>query len=326
MPTLDARDWHLDTFITNLLVGYRPRGLIADQLFPIVPVKHQTNAFGKIDKGAWFRIPTTLRAPNTAPREVNFTISSDNYFATNYALATGVPFEVLDNADPPFEPLQRHAEFLVDQLNLDFENRVFQRATSGVGSSLVLTGANAWADFVNSDPLTNIDVANEAIRQTTGYHANVAVIGTRAWLKLRRHPDIVRALYPGAGVGGTETLQAFAELIGVDRVLVGETIKNSAGEVWGAAGNDSTTTSFSDVWSTHFLLAYVAPAPGIMTPSFGVAFRWTGPNVGASGPGNFAIERKRDTDLGRELLRTSYYQDEKIIAPELGFLIQTGIN
>lgn len=322
MPTLDPRDWHLDAFLTNFLVGYRPRGMIADQLFPVIPVKHQTNAFAKIDKGAWFRLPTTLRAPNTAPREVNYTVSSDNYFATNYALATGVPFEVLDNADPPLDPLARAGEFLVDQLTLDFENRVFQTAVAGVGSQMVLSGPAAWSDFANSDPLTNLDVAREAIRQTTGYNPNVVAMGARTWLKLKRHPDIVRAIYPGAGVGGTATQEAFGELLGVDKVLIGETIKNSAPEMWG--GTD-TQAQFSDVWSTHVLLAYVAPQPGMMTPTFGAAFRWTGPNVGASGPGNFAIERKRDTDIGRELLRTGYYQAEKIIAPELGFLIQTGI-
>lgn len=324
MATLDPRDWHLDTFLSNFLVGYRPIGMVAADVFPVLPVTKQTNAFAKIDKGAWFRLPNTLRAPNTAPREVNYTVSSDNYFAVNYALATGVPFEVLDNADPPHDPLARASEFLVDQLNLDFENRVMSVVLSGVGSSMTLTGANAWSDFVNSDPLTNLETAIEAIRQTTGYKPNTCLLGTRAWLKMRRHPDFVRAIFPGAGVGGTATTAQFGELIGVDRVLVGETIKNTAGEVWGA--NDNTANSFSDVWSTFCMLAYVAPTPGLMTPTFGVAFRWTGPNIGASGPGNFSIERKRDTDVGRELLRTAYYQAEKIVAPELGFLINTGIN
>lgn len=321
MPGFEAHDFHIDTFLTNFLHGYRPRGMIADQIFPVITVQRQSNVFARIDRGSWFRLPDTNRAPGTAFREVNYTVSSDTYFAKNYGLASAIPFEVLDNADPPWDPAQRQTEFLYDQLMLDFEVRVASTTFGGVGSSSTLTGAAAWSDFANSDPLTNIETGIEAIRQTTGYTPNLAIIGQRAWLKMRRHPDIVRAIYAGAGVGGTATPQQFGELIGVDRVLVPGVIKNTAGEF---ANTDAQ--SFTDVWSTHMVLAYATGNPGIMTPTFGLAFRWTGPNIGANGPGNFAIERKRDTDTLREIIRTGYYQDEHIVAPELGFLIQTGIS
>lgn len=324
MP-LDPHAFHIDTFLSNFLIGYRPRNLVATEIFPVLPVQKQSNVYARIDKGNWFRIPDTARAPGGPFREVNYTVSSGLYFASNYALQTSVPFEVLDNADQPHDPLARNAEFLVDQLMLDFENRVKTLVLSGVGSSATLTGAAAWSDFVNSDPLTNIDTGREAIRSTTGFVPNVAVMGERAWLKMKRHPDIVRAVYPGAGVGGTVDTGQFAELIGVDKVLVGGAIQNTAPEMWNAAGNDATQTSFSDVWSTFFIMAYVAPEPGIMTPTFGTAFRWTGPNIGANGPGNFSIERKRNTDLLREELRTAYWQDERVVAPELGYSIITGI-
>src|SRR5439155_25698491 len=133
------------------------------------------------EKVSWFRIPATNRAPGTGFREVNYTVSSDNYFAKNYALATSLPFEVLDNADPPWDPNMRASEFLYDQLMLAFEVRVASIALGGVGSSATLTGAAAWSDFANSDPLTYLERGMEAIRQTTGKTPTTLIIGQRAW-------------------------------------------------------------------------------------------------------------------------------------------------
>src|SRR5213595_2409871 len=129
MSGFDARDFHIDTFLTNFLHGYRPEGMVGDQVFPVINVSKQTNVFARIDKGSWFRIQDTNRAPGTGFREYNFTVSSDNYFAKNYAAATALPFEVLDNADPPYNPGMQATEFLYDLLMLAFEVRVFSTAT-----------------------------------------------------------------------------------------------------------------------------------------------------------------------------------------------------
>jgi hypothetical protein len=319
MPGLDARDLHLDQFLTNILIGYKPQGLIGDQLFPVIPVQKQTNVYAQIDRGNWFRVPSTRRAPLAKPSEVQHTVSSGMYVCLNYELATRVAYETMDNADAPHNPMQRAGEFLIDQLMLDFENRVQQVVTTGCGSSKVNAAGTtaAWDDFASSDPITDCEVGAEAIRQKTGYKPNIMVIGYRAWLKIRRHPDIIRASYPGAGVGGLVTPEQFAKAVMVDKVIVAEPIKNTTEE--------GQADSFTDVWSTNCILAYIAPRPGIMVPTFGYCFRWTGANIGNNGPSNFGMYTKRDDETKSQYLQTGYYQDERIIAPELGFLIQTGV-
>ena len=320
MPNATGRDYHIDTLLTNLSVGYRPTGFVGPDLFPVVPVAKQSNVYAKVDREGWFRLNDTNRAPKTKAKEGSFSVSSDTYFATNYAFATAVAYEDIDNADAPHVPLQRGSEFLIDQLMLDAENRVMTRATAGVGSTTTLTGINAWSDFGNSDPLGDFDIAKEAIRRTTGKRPNTCVLGPKVWLKLQRHPDLVRAAFPGAGVGGMVNAQQLATILGVDRVLVGEAIKNVQPET------SPESSSFTDVWSSYCLLAHVAPSPGLMVPTFGYAFRWAGPNIGGGGPPSFSVERKRDDDIKAEMVRAGYYQDEKIVASELGFLIVTGIS
>ena len=317
MPANDTRDFHIDSLLTNLLVGFTPDGLIAPGIFPVVNVTKQTGIYAKVDKDAWYRQPSTLRAPGTAPREVNYTVSSATYNAPNYELGTTVAWEVIDNADVPHQPMGLSAQLVKTNLLLDFEIRVRNKVVASVGSATTLSGTSAWSDFANSDPITDGEVAQEAIRSTTGMYANTMIMPQKTYLKMRRHPDIVRFLYPGAGVGGTATADQLASVFGVDRILVPKAIQNTAAE--------GATATFTDVWSTSCVLAYVAPAPGLMVPSYGYSFRWSGPNIGAGSPGNFAVQRRSDSKRKAEELQLGFYQDEGIVAAELGFRIDTGI-
>ena len=317
MPALNPGDFHIDAILSGMLEGYRPTDMIADGIFPVINVNKQSNIYAKVNRGNWFRNPTTLRAPGTAPREVSYTVSSDTYKAENHELATVVAFETIDNADDPWNPMVLNGQFLIDQLMLGYEIRTYDTIIGGVGSSMSRTGTDAWDDYGNSSPLEDMDVAREAIRRNTQKRPNVAIMGEKAWIKVKRHPDLLKAAIPGGLGGGVLNEQQMAGLIGVDKFLIGRLIKNTAEE--GAAD------TFTDVWSTNLIMAHVAPAPGIMVPSFGYAFRWTGPNIGARGPGSFAVETRRDTKRKVVEMQTGYYQDEKISAAELGFLINTGI-
>lgn len=307
------REYHIDGFLSGLLIGYRWLNGIADQIFPVLPVNFQSDVFGKINKSDWFRPEVADRAPGTLANEIGYTVSSDTYFCPNYKLRHQVPIETVNNAQPPHQPLQRGAEFLFDKHMLNFEIRVQDTIATGVGSS---SSPTAWSDFNNSDPMTDVEVAQEAIRSTTGFVPNTAIVPRKTWLKLRRHPDIVQRVFPGAGIGGTVDTAQFANLIGVSRIFVPQAIKNTA--------TQGATDVFTDVWSTQVHLLYVDPNPGIMTPTFGLAFRWNG-NGMSQGPGGLTIERKYDDDREVHWLRAGYYQDEKIVAAELGFTINTGI-
>src|SRR5438477_4017847 len=133
MAMIQPGDFHVDKFLTNILIGYRPQGLIADQVFPVVPVQKQTDIYAQIDRGNWFRIPQTKRAPGAFAREVSYTVSSGTYVCRNYELATVVPYETLDNADAPHQPMEQAGQLLLDNLALDYETRVYSSVTGGVG-------------------------------------------------------------------------------------------------------------------------------------------------------------------------------------------------
>src|SRR5205085_601968 len=136
--------------------------------------------------------------------------------------------------------------FVNDKLLLDFETRVYATVVGGVGSSATLSGVNAWSDYANSNPLGDIDTGVNAVHDTTGKMPNKAIIARKCWQRLRRHPQVINAVFPGGGGGGTAALDQLANLIGVDEILIGATIKNVA--------NEGQGDSFTDVWSTGFSL------------------------------------------------------------------------
>lgn len=314
----DPREFHRDTFLENLIVAFRPEGFIADQVFPRVQVAKQSNAYAVIPKDNWFRADDAKRAPGTLANEVGYTVGSATYFADNYELRHKIVWETLDNADPPWVPLRTGAQLLVTKHELGFEIRVEAVVAAGVGSVTTLTAGNIWSAYATSDPLTDLEVAANAIQSTTGKEPNVAIIPRRVWQVLRRHPDIVQRVFPGGAGGGTVSQQQFGDLIGVDKILVPRTIKNTA--------NEGAAAAMTAVWSTNVYLAHVAPNPsGDMVATLGLAFNWTGPNIGGNGPTPRSVERKRDEDIKADWLRVGYYQDEKIVSPELGFQIRTGI-
>lgn len=317
MPTPTPAQSHIDQLLTNISIGYQPQGFIASMVFPEVSVSKQSGLFVTYPKENWFRQGSTLRAPGAKGKRGSYGVGSGQYFCQNYDYGTTVWDETEANQDVPLSAMVTGVEFVRTQLALDKEIRVQTVVDAGVGSSTTLTGGAVWSDFDNSDPLTDIRVARQAIRSTTGVRPNVAIIGQKAWDVVRDHPDFVRRVYPGAGIGGTLTQDQFASVIlNVDKVLIGETIKNTADE--------GTSGTFTDVWSTHLYLAYVAPSPGLRTPSFGYAFQWN--MNGSSNPPAFSIRRKYDDEARTTTLWTDYYSDERVVAPELGFKIATGIN
>lgn len=317
-----GRDLHIDAPLSNLVIGYEPTGFIVDQIFPKVNVGKQSDVYYKWDKGNFFRIPNTTRAPKTKGKLVEFNVSSDTYFAKNYALRTEESFEDTVNQDRMLNTRKKDLRATKNLLWLDWENRVASQISSGsnVGSFTTLSGTSQWSDFTNSDPINDVEVGKEAIRSTTGLLTNLMIVPMSVLIQLKQHPDIVDRL----GMGGNPsdprmvTINALESLFGVDKILVGTTIKDTSEE--GAGSN-----TFTDVWGKNVVLAHTTagPDPDGKDPSLGYSFRWDAPLLGGR---EMAAEIWNDPDGGNfENRRVQYYQDEKIAASELGYVIASAV-
>jgi hypothetical protein len=114
------------------------------------------------------------------------------------------------------------------------------------------------------------------------------------------------------------TINALESLFGVDKILVGSTIKDTSEE---GAG----TNTFTDVWGKNIVLAHTTagPDPDGKDPSLGYSFRWEAPLLGGR---EMAAELWNNPDGGNfENRRVQYYQDEKLTATELGYVIANAV-
>lgn len=309
MPT--GRSLHIDTPLSNLAIkAFQGSGnFIAQALFPIVPVGKQSDKYYTIDKDSWLLLPNTRRAPKTSPRRIEFKVSSDSYFADNYALAGENSLEDLDNADNAVQLRQNTVNVVTDGLLRDYEDRVARAVTSGtnLGSYVSLSGTNKWSNFVNSDPLSDVTTARAFIRQRTGLDANTLVIDNDTAAVIRRHPALLE-LYKYTS-GGQITMQQLKDAFDVQTILIGEGIKNMAKE--------GATASIVNIWGNNVILAHVEKAISLQTATFGLSFRWTPAGI----PAPMQVSRYNDPDPGKkvEVIETGYYQDEKIVASALAY-------
>ena len=309
-----GRDLHIDQALSNITVGFRPQGMIWDQVFPVVPVGKQNDLYYVWNRANWLRRENAERSPKTQANRIDPQVSSDTYFARNYALGVETSWEDLDNADEPLEIRNSNSNLILDNLNLNAEFRMATTIlnTANVGSSNTL--ANNYDVAAATTPITDMDNGLESIRSVTGYNANLALFGPLTWRRFRRHPDVIsfiRGTGDSVGGGGV-TEQQVANAWNLSRVLVGNAIQNTAAE--GAAG------TFSDVWSNHIALLHVAANPGRMTPTYGYTFQWKP----AGFPAPFTVRRYDEEKIMAEVQEVHHFQDEKVVSTVLGFLIIGG--
>jgi len=311
----EGRDFHIDKAISNLLVGYLVEGSIYEELFPVLPVKKQSDLFYKIDKGDFFRIPETARAPKTEPNKIDFATSSAGYFADNYELQSDISWEDMDNADDAFNLTVSHAELVKGLLLLDAEDRVARAVTSGTNcGSYVTAPASLWSGRAaegDSDPISDIETGKTFIQQNTGKKANVIVVGYPVHTQLIQHPQIKNSIKYVQRTTQANMTNALADLFGVEKYLVGSMIKNT--------GSEKLADAMSHVWSHHCIIAHTEKpkGPGIPTATAGITFRWKSPKL----PAAFTARWMEDGKIYARSVRVGTYQDEKIVATDCIYAI-----
>ena len=313
---------HIDQALTNLAVrGFSgASGNIADQIFPIVDVANQSNNYYVIDKDSWLRVPKTLRAPLAPANLVEWKVSSEQYFADNYALGNIIAKETIANADLAVQPRENSTLFVTEAMARDREVRVADLLTTSgnLGSTLGLVSSHAVAGSVSftnvnsSDPEASVTSAHAYIQNNTGLIANTLALDWNVYSLLKLNSKIRNALQYTNPQPVPDNL--LASLFNVERILVSKGIKNNAKE--------EQTASLTAIWGTSCVLAHVENPRGLQTSTVGLQMRWRP----AGFPAPMAIQRFDHFDRTRnaEVIHGQYFSDEKIVASELGVLIVNG--
>lgn len=326
-------DVHVNRPLTNISLAFSQNqdNFVADKVFPNVPVSKQSDSYFTYDRGEFNRDEMKERAPGTESAGGTYKISNDNYLAKTRAYHKDIPDPVRANADSPINLDREATEFVTTKALINREvNWSAQYFTAGnpgdtwtfdVDGAAVASlptvfdptdPANNQVEFWNqasSTPIEDVRLLKRFVLESTGFMPNTLTLGRAVFDVLIDHPDIVGRLDRGQTQGpAMANREALAALFEVQRVLVMDAIQNT--------GPEGAVAIHSFIGGKHALLSYRPETAGILTPSAGYTFSWTG--LLGSTPNGMRISRMRADLIKSDRIEIEQSYDQKIVSADLG--------
>lgn len=308
-----AKDMHVNKVLSQMAMGYKPEGFIADMIFPTVIVDKQSDIYLEWDRGRRLRRQDTQRSPGAEAHKVTQDVGSATFYCRNYALKAAVTIEDKSNADPAYVQglINGRTELILDDLALDREMRVSELVTStaNVGSSAAVS--SGWGGA--GDPLADVNAGIDNVRYANGVKPNRITYGPQAWDTFRRDSTVRNLILGVNNGGGYVNEKQVASLLEIEEVLVAGAFKNT--------GAEGQAEDIQVVWADNVLISYVPKTPNRERPSFGYEFRWQQPGLP-----NMTVERHPwDRKTKSEEVEVGYYNVDKITGASYAFLL-TAVN
>jgi hypothetical protein len=311
LPQPRRQQVHVDGPLTNISIAYRQSAdrFIADKVFPIVPVPKQSDQYFVYDIGDWYRTDTARRASGTESAGSGWDITTATYFAEKWAIHKDIDDDIRANADSPIDMDRDSTEFITQDMMIRREiewTSAFFATSTWTGSTTAgdITPGNLW-DTVAGTPIDDIMEQKDSISEKTGFDPNTMVLGPEVYKELKEHPDILdRIKYTQTGI---VTADILASLLDLDRVLIPKATRNTAAE--------GSADSFDFLYGKNALLCYVTPSPGLLTPTAGYTFSWTG--LGGNNFGQ-AVTKFRMEQLKSDRVEIESAFDQKQVAANMG--------
>lgn len=321
MPLPTLSDVHVNRPLTAISVAMiqEAANFVADQAFPAVPVAKKSDVYFVYDNAYWNSDEMKDRAPGTESEGNGWAVDASNsYVCAVKAFHKDIDDQIRSNADAPIN-LDTEATRYVTLKALIKREKLFAAAfmaggvwTRDYDGVAAAPGANEvlqWND-ATSTPIEDVWDAKAAILQQTGFEPNTLILGYPVYKTLVNHPDIVDRVKAGQTPGGPALVDTteLAQVFKVGKVLVMKATENTA--------NEGAADSHAFIGGRKALLCYAPSAAGLMTPSAGYIFTWTG-FLGAGAAGQ-RIKRFRMEHLSADRVEIEIAYDMKLISADLG--------
>jgi hypothetical protein len=284
-----------DQLLTNLSIAQKnaPSKFIADQAFPVAPVES--------DQGTYYEWGTEnlspefdLRAPGTPANEIDYSMTEKPFGPlADHSLKVKVTDHNVKHAPNPLNPFKAATRILTEKNMLSKEVDAAAKYAAAANGATVSDSADRWDSTDTSDPIGMLKDAVDAFSLNAMQEPNTLILGAQVVRPLLDHPDVLSRL-PDNSLRSA-ALQHISELIGVERILVGAAIRNTAVE--GAA------LSKSYIWGKNVFFAYLTASPELESVSAAFTLEQVDGDT---------IERYRDEDISSTWVRKSRYYEHKI--------------
>lgn len=316
MPQPTPGQGHLDRFLSNVSLAFiqGADNFVATKAFPVIPVNFASDKYRTYDRGYFWRDEVGPRPLGGMVPVMGAKIGSDQYLCEEEGLAGLIDDRERANATPPYDPEQTKIIILTQNI-LIHQDREWADAffKAGLWTHDMVGDASPTGDqFLFWDdpdgtPIQDMDAQRTRMMQATGMRPNVLVMGLQAFNTAKNNKDIVdRVKYTQRGVVTAELLASMFE---VDRVVVASGVYNKAAE--------GATDDFDFIIDDNsMLLVHAAPNPGLMVPSAGYTFNWSG-LLGGGGL-TTPVQRMRLDREHSDWFEVRMAHDQKLVSPDLG--------
>ena len=288
------------------------RGFIGLALLPIFEVSEQSADYPKIPIESLIKIQDTKRAPRA------------NYGRSDYEFETGTYACEENGWEEPVDDSEANLYgryFIAEEVAVKRATDILLRGQEvriaammfNSGNFTVADAAIPWNTSATAVPRTNVEAGKIAMRAASGLEPNVIAMSKKSFTYLMLTAEITTAFrYTNPiEIGGMEAQKRImAQYFGVDRVLVGDAIKDTAkkGQVF----------SLGDIWDDEYVGLFKVSAGGndLREPVVGRTFLWT-----ADSPGNIVTEQYREEQRRSNIYRVRHNVDECFIFQGAGYLL-----
>lgn len=238
---------------------------IVERLLTQVGVVQQSGIIGSYGTNHLRIHANTMGGRGEAPRVALVQPNvSNKYLIENHGLEDVVTPEDYANYEMPFDA-ERDKTLHLTYANLVAKEYALATACGSAAGNITqnttLTGTSQFSDFANSDPISVIVTGRETVRDACGFYPNIAWMEAAVMEKLRVHPQIWDRLGFKYNQSGQLTQDNVASALNVKKVLVAESVYNSASE--------GQTDVIAPIWGKSLFFGTIAENPAIMQKTFG---------------------------------------------------------
>lgn len=283
-------------------------------VLPMFSTPKRAASFSAITRETLLQDAAALREARGNYNRVNLGAKDKSFSCEEFGLE-----QVVDDVEralyaSDFDAEDAATKITARALMLQYEKRVAAavfNTTTWTGASLFTDVSGAPWDTAGSAVIAPTIAAKEKVRTLTGMMPNAMIIAEKQVQNLLTNTEI-KAQFPGAPLITLEMLRsALASIFGLQKLIVGGAVRNSAIEGQAYAG--------ADVWSDDYAMIAVIPDAGapLTTPCIGRTFIWT-----QDSPNDVTVEMYREEQSRGDVVRARHHVDEVIIDASFGHLLK----
>lgn len=290
------------------------KGFIGPDVFPVVDVSAQSGNFGKIPIEQLLQTRNTARAPGSGYARSSFTFQPATFSCQEHGAEEPIDDREAEMYREYFDAelvsTARAYDAVLRNAEIRLAAAVFNATT---WTSFTTAVGDEWDDAAAADPRANVKAAKIAVFNQCGLWPNALIINQLVFENLCDVAEIIdRLKYSGHTdpKPGNITKQAMAQALGIQKLIVAGSPKNTAAE--------GQAVSISPIWSNEYaMICRVADTQDPREPCIGRTFHWS--KDGSQPEGR--VETYREEKIRGDVVRVRHDVAEVVLYVEAGHLL-----